>query len=176
MKKTVGSSVSPLTLTSINDTSVTIPQAGKLTHLQFRRFAGCPVCNIHIQSFFSRAAELDAAGINEVIVFHATKENMLKNTIKTDFDLIADPSKSLYKLFGLENSWKSLLHPSVITSAFKGIKSNGMAAPEKLETELVVPADFLIDEHAKIVALKYGKHANDQWSVDELLAYAQAAT
>ncbi|WP_259464520.1 hypothetical protein [Streptomyces sp. TLI_171] len=28
--------------------------AGGLLHLQFRRFAGCPVCNLHLRSFAVR--------------------------------------------------------------------------------------------------------------------------
>lgn len=175
MQKLIGDNVSPLMLTSIKDKPVNIPESGKLTHLQFRRFAGCPICNLNIQSFFSRADELENAGIQEVIVFHSSKENMLKNTVNTSFPIIADPKKSLYKAFGLENSWCALLNLGALISALKGMLKHGIAPPEKLETELVVPADFLIDENGKIIALKYGTHADDQWSVDEVLTLAQSA-
>jgi hypothetical protein len=37
-----------------------------------------------------------------------------------------------------------------------------------------LPGDFLIDTDGRIVAQKYGVHAYDQWSVDELLAAAAA--
>lgn len=37
-----------------------------------------------------------------------------------------------------------------------------------------LPADFLFDAQARVVACKYGVHADDQWSVDELLALARA--
>lgn len=33
-----------------------------------------------------------------------------------------------------------------------------------------LPADFLVAPDGRIVACKFGKHANDQWSVDELLS------
>jgi hypothetical protein len=33
-----------------------------------------------------------------------------------------------------------------------------------------LPADFLVAPDGLIVACKYGEHAYDQWSVDELLA------
>lgn len=174
MKKIIGNHISPLTLTDIYEQPVNlIPQTGKFTHIQFRRFAGCPVCNLHLQSFFEQASALENAGIQEVIFFHASKENMLANTVKTSFHLIADLEKTYYKQFGLESSWKALLHPSVLTSATQGLFANGFAKPEKLETELVVPADFLINEQGEIIALKYGKHANDQWSVNEVLTLAK---
>jgi hypothetical protein len=35
---------------------------------------------------------------------------------------------------------------------------------------LGLPADVLIAADGRIVAAKYGEHAYDQWSVDELLA------
>lgn len=178
MRKTINSNITPLALTSIQDVAINIPATGQLTHLQFRRFAGCPICNLHIQSFFSRADELDKAGIQEVIVFHSSKENMLNhdagiNSKDTPFAMIADPKKALYKQFGLQNSWRALFSLSAFISAIKGMFSHGVGMPENLETELVVPADFLIDEHGKIVALSYGKHADDQWSVDELLQLAR---
>lgn len=35
-----------------------------------------------------------------------------------------------------------------------------------------LPADALIDNTGTIVAIKYGRHASDQWMVEELLALA----
>jgi hypothetical protein len=34
---------------------------------------------------------------------------------------------------------------------------------------LGLPADFLLDPDGTVVAAHYGRHADDQWSVDELL-------
>jgi hypothetical protein len=36
-----------------------------------------------------------------------------------------------------------------------------------------LPADFLLGPDGCVLALKYGEHADDQWSVAELLAQAQ---
>jgi hypothetical protein len=30
----------------------------------------------------------------------------------------------------------------------------------------------VLDQHGKVLACKYGSHADDQWSVDELLQFA----
>jgi hypothetical protein len=38
----------------------------RLIHLQFRRFAGCPVRNLHLRSVVRRHEEVEAAGIREV--------------------------------------------------------------------------------------------------------------
>jgi hypothetical protein len=39
---------------------------------------------------------------------------------------------------------------------------------------LGLPADFLIDASGVIVECKYGEYADDQWTVDEVLAFARA--
>lgn len=46
----------------------------------------------------------------------------------------------------------------------------GALAPT--EDHLGKPADFLIETDGTIRARKYGLHADDQWSVDELLDLA----
>lgn len=170
-KKAIGNAVSLQDLVTIKDQAVMIPQPGKRIHLQFRRFAGCPVCNIHLQSFFKRADELKDNNVHEVIVFHASKDKMLENVIEVPFDLIADPSRKLYRDFGVESSWTAVFNMSVLKQAIKGVRHFGMKMPQNLEAELGLPADFLIDETGKIVALKYGVHADDQWSVDEVLSF-----
>ena len=42
------------------------------THVQFRRFAGCPICNLHLQSFVKRNDEVVGAGIKEEKLAAAT--------------------------------------------------------------------------------------------------------
>jgi hypothetical protein len=37
-----------------------------------------------------------------------------------------------------------------------------------------MPADFLIARDGRVIASKYGNHAYDQWSVDELLELARS--
>jgi hypothetical protein len=39
---------------------------------------------------------------------------------------------------------------------------------------LGLPADILIDTDGTVIDAKYGKHAADQWSVDEILQHSKA--
>ncbi len=41
---------------------------------------------------------------------------------------------------------------------------------------LGLPADFLIDPDGRVLAAHYGTHANDQWSVDDLLRQVDEST
>ena len=174
MRKAIGDVIPKTEWSNIHDGSVLIPQQNAFIHLQFRRFAGCPVCNLHLQSFFKRAEELKANNVHEVVVFHASQKDMLASVVDVPFDLIADPSRKLYKDFGVDTSWKALLNLGVIQKALKGIRKFGMRVPQSLEAELGVPADFLINQSGTIVALKYGAHADDQWSVEEVIELAKS--
>jgi hypothetical protein len=110
---TPGDLLAPRQLTSVSGDAVPVPDADQLVHLQFRRFAGCPICNIHLPSIVRRHDEIANAGIRV-----------------------------------------TNLHPT--------------------GGRLGRPADFLIGSDGRVIACKHGTHANDQWSVDEVLAHGIA--
>ena len=175
MKITVGSLIKSRTVETIQSTRVDIPDPDRLTHLQFRRFAGCPMCNLHIQSFVRRNAELVAHGIEEIAVFHSSRKAMLEHLVTAPFALIADPAKSLYAEFGVEGSFLSVLHPRSWLPAVQGLLRHGVSLPALGESPLGLPADFLIANGGRVLACKYGSHAYDQWTVDEVLELARNA-
>jgi peroxiredoxin len=178
----VGDRFPELRLTAI--TGETIPildTAGHLTHLQFRRFAGCPICNLHLHSVTARMDEISAAGIREVVVFHSTANELRKYQDDMPFPVIGDPDKTLYRRFGVEASAKALLNPRAWRALPVGWGhsiGNAIAhrrAPLPLAPtngNLGLPADLLITADGSVAAAKYGVHAYDQWSVDELLDLA----
>ncbi len=162
-------------LESIRGDSIGIPDESKYIHLQFRRFAGCPMCNLHLRSFIQRHDEIESLGIREVVVFHSSKEALLKNQNDAPFDLIADPEKSLYREFGVEKSVWSVLHPGVWLPAFKVVLSGGFSLHSWKESKFGLPADFFIAKNGQVVACMYGKHSYDQWTVDEVIEIVQNA-
>lgn len=168
-----GDHIAPLQLTSIDGQTVSIPDGQALTHLQFRRFAGCPMCNLHIHSFVRRHTELAQAGIQEVAVFHSSQAALRAQHAQAPFALIADPHKALYRQFGIETSWRSVLDPRAWRAAVQGLLQHGLKLPTRGESVLGMPADFLIAPGGRVVAAHHGAHADDQWSLDELLALAK---
>ncbi len=168
-----GQTIDPRHLISIADQAISIPHQQQLTHLQFRRFAGCPMCNLHIRSFIQGYAALAEAGIQEVAVFHSSKTAMLASHAAAPFALIADPTKKLYAAFGVDSSIWAVLHPKSWLPALKGLFKHGAGMPEKGQDPLGLPADFLIAPDGTIVACKYGVHGYDQWSLSEVLQLAQ---
>jgi hypothetical protein len=72
----VGDVVPTRELTTIRDSRITVPTPDALTHLQLRRYAGCPICNLHLRSVAKRHDEIVAAGIRDVVISHSRAEDM----------------------------------------------------------------------------------------------------
>jgi peroxiredoxin len=169
-------------LVTIHGEPVHIPEAQRFVHLQFRRYAGCPVCNLHLRSISRRHEEILAAGIREVVVFHSSAQTMLMFQGELPFAAIADPEKKLYSQFGVETmsplaaliaaltprSWLAAGHALWRAPSLRGAAGKG-------EEHLGLPADFLVGPGGQVLAAKYGKYVDDQWSVDELLDLAKNA-
>jgi peroxiredoxin len=163
---------------------VDIPDPERLVHLQFRRFAGCPVCHLHLRSVARRHEEIEAAGIREVAVFHSPPEELAPHLDGLPFPVVADPDKRLYRAFGVESSPRALLTPRAWGPMLRAVTVgtwemlHGRARPPVLRPRggrLGLPGDFLIGTDGRIVAAKYGEHLDDQWTVDELLTLAARA-
>ncbi len=176
-----GDTITPRVLTTIRSEAVPVPDPRRLVHLQFRRYAGCPICNVHLRSTARRHDDIRAAGIREVAVFHSPAEDMLPHQVDLPFAVVADPRRLLYAEFGVEASrravthpraWTTPLNPSVYPVVLRGLRNGGSPGPRHGETVLGLPADFLIGPSGRVLALRYGRHADDQWSVVELIALA----
>lgn len=180
----VGDEVPERQLATIARTRVAVPDPRHRVHIQFRRFAGCPVCNLHLRSFVARQADIDAAEIVEVVVFHSTAEDLRIYENDLPFAVVADPRKLLYEEFGVEAGIHSLLDPRAVGPIARAVlRSLGTLVFERRAIPPVnpaggrfgLPADFLIGCGGRIDACKYGEHVYDQWSVDELLDCASMA-
>jgi hypothetical protein len=171
-------------LVAFSGAVVPVPDPDLLVHLQFRRFAGCPVCNLHLRTVVTRHDEIRAAGIREVVVFHSGVTELRGHVDDLPFDVVPDPDKRLYREFGVESRWRSLLDPRVwpvivrsiardLPPVLRGRRSLPARRPEG--GRLGLPGDFLIAPDGRVLAGQVGRHAYDQWSVDELLALVPAA-
>jgi peroxiredoxin len=176
-----GSTAPVRTLDPLLGPPVEVPDPERLVHLQFRRFAGCPVCHLHLRSVARRHEEIEAAGIREVVVFHSPPEELTPHLDGLPFPVVADPDKRLYTAFGVESSPRALLSPRAWGPMAKAVTVGtwemlrGRARPPVRSPRggrLGLPGDFLIGPDGRVVAAKYGEHLDDQWPVDELLAHA----
>jgi peroxiredoxin len=95
---------------------------GAQVHLQLRRFAGCPICNLHVREVARRYAEIENAGVTEVAVFHSSAERLRQYQAHLPFAVVADPERKLYKEFGVEWSLRSLLYLDAVRGAVRAIR------------------------------------------------------
>jgi peroxiredoxin len=169
------------TLVTVSGGRVPVPDPDRLVHLQFRRFAGCPVCNLHLRSIVTRLPDIEAAGIREVVVFHSSADELRTYTADLPLDVVADPGRALYREFGVESGRRALLDPrgwptivrAVALELRAVLRHERPAPPTRPEGgRLGLPADFLIAPDGRVLADKHGAHLDDQWSVEELLALA----
>jgi peroxiredoxin len=173
-----GSKVPIRELGAIDGQSVTVPAAAGRTHVQFRRFAACPICHLHLRGFANRSEEIARAPISEVVFFHSAAEELRGYLSLLPFTVIADKDKVHYREFAVAAGRRALAYPRPWWAAVRG----GSAAlfhrhdPDFAgvglgdgTTHLGLPADFLIDPDGTVVAVHHGRHADDQWSVDQLL-------
>ncbi len=165
-----------MALSSLAHGTLRVPDPdGRRVHLSFRRFAGCPICNLHLRTTAARLGEIEAAGIRTVAFLHSTAEAMRPYQGDLPFPVVPDPEKAWFSRFGVETAPLAMLHPAAMFSAARGlltVRSHPMHG-EGGHTGL--PADFLIAPDGLLLAAHYGGHPADGWSVDDLLAIARGA-
>lgn len=171
----VGQTIPGFRVETLSHGTLQVPDQGVYTHLQFRRFAGCPVCNLHLKKFARNKSRLDAAGIRSVAFFHSPAAAMRPYQGDLPLPSVADPKRDWYRRFGVERSRLAIMHPQVMKSALAGLVSAPSNPFVGGGDQTGLPADFLISPDGKLVALHYGSHADDQWSLEELIAHRQSA-
>jgi hypothetical protein len=87
----------------------------------------------------------------------------------------------MYRRPGAERGPSSLPSTRALRAAIAGqtaalgnrsTKRGALGPTKPTGGRLRLPADFLIAADGRVAALKYGRHAYDQWTVDELLDHA----
>ena len=112
--------VTDLELLAVSGERIPVPDPNRLVHLQFRRFAGCPICNLHLRSVARRHDEIAAAGIREVVFFHSPADELREHTAHLPFAAIADPDKRYYREFGVESGRRAVLDPRAWGAVIRG--------------------------------------------------------
>lgn len=170
-----GDTISARVLVASDDSQVAIPPVTGLTHLQFRRFAGCPICSLHLAKLGTRRAEIEAAGVAEVVVFRSSNDALRSYHAEVPFACVADPDGVLYEEFGVRSSPRSLFHPRAMVTYMQGVAAAGsLLGSFSKDDHLGLPADFLVAPEGRLAAVHYGEHADDGWSVDDLLAHVRS--
>lgn len=150
----------------INQTPVALKHfAGQKILLSFYRFSSCPLCNLRVHKLIQKYAQYEAQGLHIISFWQSSAAEVLQQLEqqKLPFSLIADPHKQVYKLYGVENSWKAavktmILHPQILYEALHTGFRLGVSTTSENN---VVPADFLLNTDLTIYQAYYGSHIGD---------------
>lgn len=165
---------------SLADTSgkpITIGGAqGKRTLLCFFRDPACPFCNYRIFMLTAQHAHLASQGLEVVALFAAPPEEVRQFALRypRPFPIIADPESHAYDAYHVEHSFWAKLRAIAtrIPTLLKGLRMVGLAG---LNTNNVVPANFLIDADGKIIEAYYGRDAGDHIPFERIEQFAAQA-
>lgn len=163
MKLLAPASAPALDLFDIYGQPIAIGGTGRRTLLSFFRDAACPFCNFRVYELTHHHASLAALGLDVVAVFGSTQNEVLHFIARhpRPFRVAADPLGASHARYGIERSlWRKIR--AIVTrvpTLIRGLRIVGLAG---LNTNNLMPADFLIDEDGRIVETWYGKDAGDR--------------
>ena len=136
---------------------------GRRTLLSFFRDAACPFCNFRVYELTHHHQSLSALGLDVVAVFGSSQAEVLRFVARhpRPFRIAADPVGSSHARYGIERSlWGKLKAIATrVPTLVRGLRIVGLAG---LNTNNLMPADFLIDEDGRIVETYYGGDAGDR--------------
>ena len=152
-----------LDLVDIHGQAIPLGGTGRRTLLSFFRDAACPFCNFRIYELTHHHASLSALGLDIVAVFGSGQAEVLHFVARhpRPFRVAADPVGASHQRYGIERSFLRKLKAVVtrVPTLVRGLRLVGVAG---LNTNNLMPADFLIDEEGRIVEAYYGGDAGDR--------------
>jgi peroxiredoxin len=167
----VGQAARPFAATDLQGQRIQLEDyRGRRLLLAFVRFAGCPFCGMHTYYLTRRFAGFHSAGLEVLVVIESTREHALEHAVlrEAPFPVIADPTSSLYTLYG------TTVSPRAVQVALKRRKRT-FAAAQKMGFEQLadggpaygdgvldrLPAEFIIGPDFRVEVAHYGRDIGD---------------
>ena len=136
---------------------------GKKLLLSFYRYASCPFCNLRVHQIIQHHEAFQQKSLCVLAFFQSPKKSILQYVGEQNapFPIIADPSREVFRLYGVESSWKGVLRTGRRVATLMSALKNGFI-PGKMEgSKALLPADFLVDCDLIVKEAYYGKDIGD---------------
>ena len=148
-----------------------------VTLLSFFRYASCPLCNLRVRELITKYEQFVENGMRILAIFQSPAERIARyvGAQSPPFPLIPDPDLKLYRLYGVESSWRGFARTWTlgIPQVFKAIVANGFH-PGAMENDVHrVPADFLITQDGKLIDVYYGRDIGDHMPLEHVFSFPQ---
>lgn len=177
MKIEVGQLARKFKVEDIDRNSITLNDyAGKKLLLAFFRHAACPLCNLRVHQLISKYPDLQNQGLHILAFFESSQEMIQKYVGQqhAPFPIIADPKRTIYKLYEVESSWIGTLRGLLRFSDFSDAKKQGLMFFHPHNDVTVLPADFLIGPDLIVQTAYYGKDIGDHLPIEEVERFVGA--
>jgi peroxiredoxin len=151
---------------------------GRKVLLSFFRFSACALCNLRVHQFIGRYPQWQRQGMVVIAVFESPIDNM--NTYvgaqNAPFPLVADPTATLYELYGVETSEEKV--QATLTNAntkefiAQAVTAGFELTPEEGSNFQRIPAEFIIDEHGIVLVAHYNQLITDHLELETIDRFA----
>lgn len=138
---------------------------GKKVLLSFHRNVGCPICNLRFHQLQQQAGYFAAHNLVMIDIYESSAAHMLgylENTAPRSM-MVPDPGLQLYKMYGIERSWRKVML-GLFKGGFAKMKAGNRLFGKKLKQDGAmdrIGADFLLDENGTVLIAWYGKYIGD---------------
>jgi len=172
----IGDPAPAVVLEALDGTRLDCGKPGGPAVVSFTRYAGCPVCQLHVGRMAAAMAELRARSCGVFVVFQSAPDHLRAAMAdwKPGFSAVADPTASLYDAFGAGASLAGYLHPGSLLALGRATMA-GKWHGRFEGREMQMPADFVVDPGGRIALAHYGKNVGDDVPAAALLAAVDAA-
>lgn len=152
---------------------------GRKMLLSFFRDTNCPFCNVRIFELTQRHEEWQRHGLEVIAFFYSSQEEVdefLKRRPRP-FRIVADPQNIAYKSYGIDRSLSRKLYAVFrrLPIWIAGMRLLGLGGTLRglggLNTNNILPADFLVDEEGSLVAVYYGKDPGDHIPLEQIARF-----
>ncbi len=161
------------TITDVNGTLTELKQyRGRKVLLSFHRNVGCPICNL-------RFHELEKLGtkhpeLTMLAIYESSAANMKKylDGQQVHAVMIPDTTQALYELYHVERS-KGKIMKGMLHGAMGKMKAGNKLFTQKMKQDGNmdrIGADFLIDEHGRVLIAHYDNYVGDHLPVSTITA------
>ncbi|XP_030642979.1 prostamide/prostaglandin F synthase-like [Chanos chanos] len=146
----------------------------KILLVLIRQFS-CLLCRIHLNDLQTKQAALDAHGVRVVVVSFGCQEGALHWLKETgcQYDLLLDPHRNIYTLFGLGASLTRVLNFNNMLLYADYILSDHefpRPLPSIQDDMFQLGGDFVLDEQGKVMFSHRCKSPIDRPAVEEILS------
>lgn len=171
MKLRVGDDAPEVALVALDGTRLDCRQPRSPVVVSFTRYAGCPVCQLHVGRIAAAMPEFRARSCGVWMVFQSTPERLraAMDRWQPGFAAVADPAAGLYDAFGAAASLAGYVHPRSLLALVRATAA-GKRHGRFEGREAQMPADFVLDPGGRIALAHYGGDVGDDAPVAALLA------